>query len=204
MLQAAQAMSAAWYLSCTMSRIPLVGFCLLLGLGASACTSPTGPTGLAQWEHQAFYQLDTNTIWLEVPAEGASWSNADVHDAHNPALTRAWEAAEAPASPLIGRDHAQWIRALDAHMNEDGSLHLAAKALAPYPIRFSLIAVENGQERLLGQLDSEAWSAGTHFAKVGVDYLLPQGDAMVILRSEGAYQAMESMLRVHPVQPPGM
>jgi len=57
---------------------------------------------------------------------------------------------------------------------------------------------------LLGQLNSEPWSAGTHFAKIGVDYLLPQGDAMVILRSEGAYQAMESILRVHPVQPAGM
>lgn len=184
--------------------MPLVGFTLLLALGVSACSSPTGPNGLAQWEHQAFYQLDANTIWLEVPAEGASWSNADIREAHNHALTRAWEAGEKPISPLIGRDHAQWIRALHAHMNEDGSLHLAAKALAPYPIRFSLVAVENGQERLLGQLNSESWSAGTHFAKIDLDYLLPQGQAMVILRSEGAYQAMESILQVQPVQSAGM
>lgn len=181
-----------------MSRLPLVA--CALALTGLACSTPTGPRALAQWEHQAFYGLDQDTVWLEVDADGVSWANEDVADARNAQLTRAWEAGKTPAAPLIGRDHAMWVRALDARVAVDGSLVLSAKALAPYPIRFSLIAMEDGEERLLGQLESEAWSAGTHFAKVEADYLMMHPEALLILRSEGAYQAVESRLRLAPVQ----
>jgi len=179
-----------------MSRIPLVGLTLLLALIASACTILTGPSTVAQWENQAFYGLDRDNILMEIDEHGGHYASEDIGEAHNLSLSRAWEAGEAPAAPLIGRDPAMWIRSLDATLNPDGSLHLLAKALAPYPIRFSLTTMEGGQERLLGQLFGSAWSTGTHFAKVEVDYRLASPQATLILRIEGINQTMESVLHL--------
>jgi len=166
-----------------------------------ACAALTEPAGLAQFEHEVFYGTDIDAYDLPVATDGSSFATGDVDKVRYPQLAAAWTAGEAPKSPLIGRDHAIWLRQLDVTpvIDANGQVELVAKAMAPYPIRLTMLAIEDGKEVALSQGNSEAWSAATHFAKLGVQYMAENG-TVIIVRMEGAHQAHETHVRLVPSQ----
>ncbi|MDP7062150.1 MAG: hypothetical protein QF489_04350 [Planctomycetota bacterium] len=169
----------------------------LLAIVFPACAALTRPASLAQFEHELSYGTDIDAYDLEVPLSGASFATGDVDKVRYPQLARAWTAGEAPPSPLIGRDHAIWLRQLDVTpmLGTDGQVNLEAKAMAPYPVRLTILAIEDDREVALTQGSSEPWSAATHFAKLNVDYLAGSG-TVIIVRMEGAHQAHETHVRL--------
>ncbi len=174
-------------------------FVLVSAAIAPACTTILGNPELAQWEHDLAYQIDSHPIELEVGSSG-HFATGEVDSTRHPQLAKAWDQGAAPASPLIGREPAYWLRALDITRQEDHS-HIYVKALAPYPVRLSLLVKESDQWVLLGQLDSTPWSTGIHFASLQVDYPAQTGTQLTI-RVEGAHQANESLLRLRFVDTP--
>lgn len=177
-------------------KLPVVALLVTL---FPACSAPTKPAFLAQFEHELVYGTDIDAYNLAVPLKGASFATDDVDKVRYPQLAAAWTAGEAPKVPLFGRNHAMWIRQLDVTpvLNTDGQVQLSAKALAPYPIRLTVLAIEDGKEVALTQGNSQAWSAATHFAKLDVDYLADSG-SVIIVRMEGAHQAHETHVRLVP------
>jgi hypothetical protein len=162
-----------------------------------ACAALTEPAGLAQFEHEVFYATDIDAYDLPVGLEGASFATSVIDKVRYPQLAAAWAAGAAPKSPLIGRDPALWLRQLDVTplVDTDGQVELVAKAMAPYPVRLTVLAIEDGHEVVLVQGNSEAWSAATHVAKLGVGYVAGSG-TVIILRVEGAHQAHETHVRI--------
>jgi len=164
-----------------------------------ACAALTEPAGLAQFEHEVFYGTDIDAYDLEVPLSGATFASGEVDEVRYRKLAAAWAAGEAPKSPLIGRDPALWLRQLDVTpvLNSGGQVELVAKAMAPFPIRLTVLAIEDGREVALVQGNSDAWSAATHVAKLDVTYAAHAG-TVIIVRSEGAHQAHETHVRLMP------
>jgi len=164
-----------------------------------ACAALTEPAGLAQFEHEVFYATDIDAYDLSVTAQGASFASGIVDKVRYPQLAAAWAAGAAPKSPLIGRDPALWLRQLDVTpvIDTDGQVELVAKSMAPYPVRLTVLAVEDGHEVALVQGNSEAWSAATHVAKLGVRYVAKTG-SVIIVRVEGAHQVHETHVRLMP------
>jgi hypothetical protein len=164
-----------------------------------ACAALTQPAALAQFEHELVYGTDIDAYDLEVELDGATFATGDVDKVRYPQLAAAWTAGEAPKSPLIGRDPALWLRQLDVTpiLGSGGQGELAAKAMAPYPVRLTLLAIEDGQQVALTQGNSESWSPATHFAKLGVRYAAESG-TVIIVRMEGAHQAHETRVRLVP------
>jgi len=172
---------------------------ILLAVATPACTTISRTPGPAQLDHELFYGIDTNPTQLEVPLDGAVFVSGEIDSRVYRRLAAAWEAGEKPSYPLIGREPALWLRELEVTpiLDSGGKVHLEAKALAPYPVRLTLLAMEDGQPATLSQTNSEAWSAGSHFGSVSVDYAAFSG-TMIIVRVEGAHQAMESWVRLMP------
>ncbi len=179
-----------------MHRMEVIG-CAVLLAGAGSCVQTTQPAGLAGAEHRLFWNLGDATADLPVPVEGAAWSNGEVDPVLVPLLAEAWTAGERPAMPFYGRDHAMWLRALRVTPLSDAAdnLRLEAKALAPYPIRLSLLIEENGALVPLDCSNSEMWSLGKHFARV--EFRHPAGaGSVVVVRVDSAHQATESRVRL--------
>ena len=172
---------------------------ILLAAVTPACTTISRTPGPAQLDHELFYGIDTNPIQLEVPLDGATFTSGEIDSRVYRRLADAWEAGEKPSYPLIGREPALWLRELEVTpiLGSGGKVHLEAKALAPYPVRLTLLAMENGSPATLTQTNSEAWSSGSNFAAVAVDYAAFSG-SLLIVRVEGAHQAMESWVRLVP------
>jgi hypothetical protein len=164
-----------------------------------SCAALTEPAGLAQFEHEVFYGTDIDAYDLPVALEGATFTTGEVDKVRYPQLAAAWTAGEAPKSPLIGRDPALWLRQLDVTpvLNSGGQVELQAKAMAPHPVRLTVLAIEDGKEVALVQGNSEAWSSATHVAKLGVSYVANAG-TVIIVRAEGAHQAHETHVRLVP------
>lgn len=165
-----------------------------------SCAALTRPAFLAGFEHELSYGTDIDSYDLQVPAAGASFANDQVDSVRYPRLADAWNAGEAPATPLFGRDPALWLRQLDVTPipAETGMQYaLDAKVMAPYPIRMTLLAMEGGREVALAQGNSESWSPATHVARLGVSYTIEEG-SVIIVRMEGAHQVHESHVRLLP------
>lgn len=175
-------------------KLPVVA---LLVTVFPACAALTRPASLAQFEHELVYGTDIDAYDMEVPMSGATFATGDVDKVRYPQLAAAWTSGAAPKSPLIGRDPALWLRQLDVTpmIGSGGQVALEAKVMAPYPVRLTMLAIEDGQEVALTQGNSEPWSAATHFATLSVDYLADSG-TVIIVRMEGAHQAHESHVRL--------
>ncbi|MFK5956824.1 MAG: hypothetical protein QM477_10310 [Planctomycetota bacterium] len=177
-------------------KLPVI---ILFAAVIPACTTISRTPGPAQLDHELFYAIDTNPVNLEIPLSGATFSNGSIDATVYRRLAAAWEAGEKPSYPLIGREPALWLRELEVTpvLGSGGKVHLEAKALAPYPVRLTLLAMEGGHPATLSQTNSEAWSAGSHFGAVSADYAAFTG-TIIIVRVEGAHQAMESWVRLMP------
>jgi hypothetical protein len=134
---------------------------------------------------------------FRAPAHGGRWSSGEPDARVHPRLADAWLAGAAPAAPLIGRDSAMWLRALSLRPDGAGGdgATLTAQGLAPHPFRLILLVEEGGARLPLGEAASEAWSQGTHFARVEALREVPDGSVLLI-RCEGAGRVVESRLRV--------
>jgi len=172
---------------------------ILFAVAISACTTISRTPGPAQLDHELFYGLDTKPAKLEIPLGGATFSTGSIDSTVYRRLAAAWEAGEKPSYPLIGREPAVWLRELKVTpvLDSGGKVHLEAKTLAPYPVRLTLLAMEGERSATLAQSNSEAWSAGSHFGSVSADYAAFSG-SIIIVRVEGAHQAMESWVRLVP------
>lgn len=164
-----------------------------------ACATVNRMPGVAQFDHEIFYGFDQTPVQLVVPMDGATYSTGSVDATVYPKLADAWEAGAKPASPLIGREPALSIRELTVTpvVGSGGKVRLDAKSLAPFPVRLTLLAVEDGVPAIMSQANSEAWSTGSHFADLQVDYQAYAG-SIIIVRTEGAHQAFESWVQLEP------
>lgn len=134
---------------------------------------------------------------LVVGAQGAAWQHGELDAARHPQLAEAWRRGAAPDAPLIGRDPGVQLRALRVlpPAQPGGAWRLDARALAPYPVRLTLLAEQDGLLTPVGSTESALWNRRSHFARVSAEARLPE-NALVALRIEGAYQASESLLRL--------
>jgi hypothetical protein len=177
-------------------KFPVV---ILFAAAMSACATVNRVPGVAQFDHEIFYGFDDDPVRLVVPMEGATFSTGSVDRTRYPKLADAWEAGAKPASPLIGREPALSIRelAVTPLVGTGGKVRLQAKALTPFPVRLTLLAVEDGVPSVMSQANSESWSTGSHFADLQVDYSASAG-TIIIVRTEGAHQAFESWVQLEP------
>lgn len=164
-----------------------------------ACATISQSPGLAQFDHELFYGLDDNPATLPVPMSGGTFTQGEVDATVHPRLAAAWEAGQAPSFPLAGRKPALWLRELvvTPKPGTGGKVQLDSKVLFPYPVRVTLLAVEDGRLATLVQTNSEAWSTTSHFASMAMDYQAFAGTVLV-LRVEGAHQATESWIELVP------
>ncbi|MBC8369738.1 MAG: hypothetical protein H8E25_07050 [Planctomycetes bacterium] len=167
----------------------------IVALLLSACGSATQPYGLAAFEHQLFGAQTTSEHILEL-GQSATFSSEKIDAQLHPRLAAAFDASTAPAYPLIGRDHANWVRAIEINRTLDSkSFQIFAKSLSPYPTRLSLFIVTAEGANLLADTNSSVWNTGTHFALVDNTLKLQDGDVL-IMRNEGAKQSFESRFTV--------
>lgn len=162
------------------------------------CAQPTQVPALARAEHAWFGGKSQREVELRVDSSGGVWSSGAPDPVVHPQLAAAWERAEAPRTPLIGRDSGLWLRALRVVSAEDGAMSLEAKALAPFPVRLTLLLDDGGGEQEISADDSSTWNRNTHFACVRSTATLAEG-SLVVVRVEGGYQAFETRLRVRLV-----
>ncbi|MFT7516295.1 MAG: hypothetical protein ACI84O_000068 [Myxococcota bacterium] len=169
----------------------------IVALLFSACGVATQPSGMADIEHQAFYEMSVENHTLAIDRNGiASFASAAIDAQLQPRLAAAFAEAKAPGYPLIGRDHANWVRQIDvAPSSESGKYSVTSKGLAPYPIRLSLIKHTADGDMLITRIDSAPWNAGTHFAMLSKDIALQHGDVLIV-RHEGAKQGFDSIVTV--------
>lgn len=135
---------------------------------------------------------------LAVGKQGAAWQHGELDATRHPRLAAAWQRGAAPSAPLIGRDPGAQLRALHVlpPAQPGGAWRLDARALAPYPVRLTLLAEQDGLLTPVASGESELWNRRSHFARVEAEVSLPD-HALVAVRIEGAYQAFESLLRLH-------
>ncbi|MCX8267066.1 MAG: hypothetical protein OTI37_05585 [Planctomycetota bacterium] len=171
--------------------IPIVGLLLC------SCGIATQVTSIASAEHELFNELSVSEHLINLDSSGAGhFSSATIDAELHPRLAAAFAAGQAPSYPLIGRDHAQWVRSLDIVAGSDAGWHLVTvKALAPYPIRLSLIKREAQGEQLIANINSEMFNSATHFARLSGELKLQNGDVFIV-RHEGARQAFENVITV--------
>ena len=163
--------------------IPIVGLLLC------SCSIATQITSIAS------FGVGEHLINLDSSGAG-HFASATIDAELQPRLAAAFAAGQAPSYPLIGRDHAQWIRSLDISAGSDAGLYLlTAKSLAPYPIHLSLIKKKAKGEELIANIDSEVFNSATHFAIVIEEVELQDGDVFIV-RHEGSRQAFESVITV--------
>jgi hypothetical protein len=168
--------------------IPIVGL-LLCSCGiASQLTSGDKVGELSVGEHL-----------VSIDSSGSGhFASATIDAELQPRLAAAFAAGEAPSYPLIGRDHAQWIRSLDiVASSDDGWYSLTAKALAPYPIKLS-VSKRNAQgEYLIAETDSEVFNRATHFASVLEKVELRNGDVLIVSapRSSDEFDSLPKEIR---------
>jgi hypothetical protein len=171
--------------------IPIVGLLLC------SCGIATQATSIASFEHKQFYELSVGEHFITLDSLGAGHFASGTIDAElQPRLAAAFASGYAPSYPLIGRDHAQWIRSLDIIAGSGSGLYLlTAKALAPYPIRLSLIKRNAQNEYLIAKIDSAIFNSATHFARVIEEVAVQDGDVFIV-RHEGARQAFEDVITI--------
>lgn len=164
-----------------------------------ACATVSRSPGLAQFDHELFYGLDDNPVELAVPLSGGTFSAGEVDATLHPRIAASWEAGEAPSYPFAGRKPSLWLRELQVTpmLGTGGKVKLDAKVLFPYPVRLTLLAIEDGRPATLSQANSASWSTTTHFAAIEVDYQAYAG-TILIMRVEGAHQATESWIELVP------
>jgi hypothetical protein len=169
----------------------------IIGLLLCSCGIATQATSIASFEHKQFYELSVGEHPITLNSSGAGHFASDIIDAElQPRLAAAFASGCAPSYPLIGRDHAQWIRSLDIIAGSGGGLYLlTAKALAPYPIRLSLIKRNAQNEYLIARIDSAVFNSATHFARVIEEVAVQDGDVFIV-RHEGARQAFEDVITI--------
>jgi hypothetical protein len=151
--------------------IPIVGL-LLCSCGIASQLTPGDKVG----------ELSIGEHLVSIDSSGAGhFSSATIDAELQPRLAAAFAAGKAPSYPLIGRDHAQWIRSLDIiASSDDGWYSLTAKALAPYPIKL-IVSKRNAQgEYLIAEIDSEIFNRATHFAIVLEKVELRNGDILIV------------------------
>lgn len=177
-------------------KFPAVLF-LLAAIPACATISQT--PGLAQFDHELFYGIDDNPVLLPVPLSGGIYSSGAVDATVYPQLAAAWDSGAAPSYPLVGRKPALRLRELEVKpmLGTGGKVKLDTKVLFPYPVRVTLLALEDGRPATLSQANSSSWSTTAHFASMEVDYQAFAG-TVIILRVEGAHQATETWVELVP------
>lgn len=163
--------------------IPIVG---LLLCSCGIATQVTSIANFGVGEHH-----------INLDSYGAGhFASATIDAELQPRLAAAFATGQASSYPLIGRDHAQWIRSLDIIAGSGSGLYLlTAKALAPYPIRLSLIKRDAQGERLISKINSAVFNSATHFASGTVELEVHNGDVFIV-RHEGARQTFESVITV--------
>ncbi|MDP6963172.1 MAG: hypothetical protein QGF46_03305 [Planctomycetota bacterium] len=163
--------------------------------GLCSCGTATQPLGVALLEHDLFYEISTETTQLELINGEGHFSSSEISTELQPQLSRAFAIGELN-TPLIGRDHANWVRDLKIIPGEkENQFVLTAKALAPYPVRLSLIHRAEKGDLLLSRSNSNAWNSGTHFAIVKSDFEM-KNSATLIVRTEGAKQGVDNVVSV--------
>jgi hypothetical protein len=162
-----------------------------------SCGIATQASSIASLEHDLFYDLSVSEHVIAVDASGTAYfASANIDANVQPQLAAAFDNGQAPSYPLIGQDHANWVRSLAvATGSEDGKYLLTAKGLAPYPIRLSLIKRDAAGDALVASLNSDTWNQATHFATISVEIELRDGDVFVV-RHEGAKQGFDSVVTV--------
>ena len=156
--------------------IPIVGL-LLCSCGISAKLTSAASSG-----NEFLHELSVGEHLIEIDHSGAGhFASATIDAELQPRLAAAFAAGKAPSYPLIGRDHAQWIRSLDIIASSDvGRYSLIAKTLAPHPIHLSLSKRNAQGEYLIAETDSEVFNKATHFASVLGKVELRNGDVLII------------------------
>jgi len=163
--------------------IPIVGLLLC------SCGIATQVTSIAS------FGVSEHHINLD-PSGAGHFASATIDAELHPRLAAVFAAGQAPSYPLIGRDHAQWIRSLDISAGRGGDLYLlTAKALAPYPIRLSLIQRKAQGEQLIANIYSEVFNSATHFASIIEEVEVRNGDVFIV-RQESAHQAFEDVITI--------
>lgn len=176
----------------------------LLALGAasaSSCVQPGQPAALARADHALFWSPTAREEALLVGDDGGVWQHGALDAERHPGLAEAWQRGAAPRAPLYGRDPGVHLRTLRAYPPEQpgGAWRLDARALAPYPIRLTVLADQGGVLAPVARDESEMWNRRSHFARAEASVRLPDG-ALVAVRVEGAHQAFESLLRLRAAQ----
>lgn len=178
--------------------MPRASVPILAALLAASCAAPGRPASLARADHALFWKPDRSAETLAVGPHGAAWQLGTLDAALHPRLVEAWQRGAAPAVPLHGRDPGAWLRAVEATPSAEGGLRLRAKALAPIPLRLTLLADDGDALRPVAWSESAAWNRHAHFASLEVELPRFHGDTEVVIRVEGGYQAFESRLRLVP------
>jgi hypothetical protein len=161
-----------------------------------SCGIATHPLAVASVDHAMLYKLSVDNHELYLSSGHAAYDSGAIDAAIQPKLATAFERGFLE-HPLIGRDHANWVRHLSIEPgSEHGKYNLVAKGLAPYPIRLSLINRTAIGDMLIKRIDSEPWNTGTHFATVSEkDFRLEDGSELIV-RHEGAKQGFDSLLTI--------
>jgi hypothetical protein len=162
-----------------------------VGLLLCSCGIATQVTSIAS------FGVSEHHINLD-PSGAGHFASATIDAELHPRLAAAFAAGQAPSYPLIGRDHAQWIRSLDIVAGSDTGLHLlTVKALAPCPIHLSLIKrnAQNEYLNLIAWTDSAVFNSATHFASLIEEVAVQDGDVFIV-RQESAHQAFEDVITI--------
>ena len=160
-----------------------------VGLLLCSCGIATQVTSIAS------FGVSEHHINLD-PSGAGHFASATIDAELHPRLAAAFAAGQAPSYPLIGRDHAQWIRSLDIVAGSDTGLHLlTVKALAPCPIHLSLIKRNAQNEYLIARIDSAVFNSATHFASLIEEVAVQDGDVFIV-RQESAHQAFEDVITI--------
>ena len=154
----------------------------IIGLLLCSCGIADQVTSVASFGQEFFYELSVGEHLINIDSSGAGhFASATIDAELQPRLAAAFAAGKAPSYPLIGRDHAQWVRSLDIIASSDvGWYSLTAKALAPHPICLSLGKRDAHGEYLIAEINSEIFNRATHFASVLEKVELQDGDVLIM------------------------